>query len=400
MTADAFGRLRVSQPTTIWDDQQFYGDSGLRWENATTGNAAAASNRISGTTIESSVRLTPGDTVSGSKVYRQTRIRHRYQPGKSQLVLMTFVAGAAYSNCRRRVGLFDANDGIFLEETNGVLSLVRRTNVTGTPTDNAVAHASWNIDTFDGTGPSGKTLDFTKTNILVIDAQWLGVGRVRVGFSIDGVIYPAHQFLHAGVLTEVYTTTLCLPLRYEIENTGTAGGVGTFDHICTAIMSEGGFEDPSGLTFTANNGVTTIAVTTRRPVLSIQANTIGPNSVRNIGHIIPKAIDLLVSTNSCLYEVVLNGTLTGASWAQVNATYSLANLDVAATAISGGVVLASGYVASAAGAARASAREELFRELPLVYTGLNNVQDVLSIVCTSLSGTSNVAAAIDWKELY
>ena len=45
------------------------------------------------------------------------------------------------------------------------------------------------------------------------------VGRVRIGFDIDGIVYYAHEFLHANVLTIPYTQTLNLPIRGQLTTT-------------------------------------------------------------------------------------------------------------------------------------------------------------------------------------
>ena len=59
-------------------------------------------------------------------------------------------------------------------------------------TTTRIVQSSWNVDTFNGSGPSGLTL--TINNMLndilfIIDQEWLGVGRVRVGFNLNGVNY-------------------------------------------------------------------------------------------------------------------------------------------------------------------------------------------------------------------
>ena len=50
-------------------------------------------------------------------------------------------------------------------------SFVLRSSTSGAPVEREVQQSEWNIDPFDGTGPSGITLDFTCTQILLIDAQ-------------------------------------------------------------------------------------------------------------------------------------------------------------------------------------------------------------------------------------
>ena len=160
-----------------------------------------------------------GTTASGSTSIRQTFEYYRYQPGRSQQVLMTGVMGAKKTNVRQRIGLFDANNGLFFEQDGTNLKVVRRTKTSGVVVDNAVFQSAWNIDHLDGAGKSGILLDMSKAQIFVIDFEWLGVGRVRFGFNINGITYYCHQIFNANNLTTVYMQTANLPLRYELQNT-------------------------------------------------------------------------------------------------------------------------------------------------------------------------------------
>lgn len=396
---DAFGRLRISDATTIFDSIQQFGDNTLVWETALVGTGLSSS-----LPNESSISMSTGGTASGSSVTRQTKVYHRYQPGKSQMVLATFVMdNGPVANLRRRVGYFDNSDGVYFEVSGSNINLVRRTSATGAVINNEVSQSSWNLDKLDGTGISGKTLDISKAQILVTDLQWLGVGRVRMGFDIDGRIYPCHQFLNANTtLTSVYMKSACLPIRYEITNTDATVGTNTMRHICSAVISEGGFEDQSGFQFSVNSGAGAgTAVTTRRNVLTIRAKTTGPNGIRNIGQILIRDLGLLPNSgNGFLWELVLNGTVGGSpSWTSVNNTYSLAEYDVAGTTVTGGIVLDSGYV-GATNTARSTVSNSVFRRIPLVYSGLNSTQDQVSIVCTSLNGTANPLVSVTWQEIY
>jgi hypothetical protein len=190
-SVDAFSRWRTSEAVTLFDSQQTYGDSALVWENALTGTGA-----VSNLLNESSVEMSTGGTASGAKVVRSTRAYHRYQPGKSALVLLTTAAIEPKANVRFRAGYFDASNGIFLEIVSTGPRLVRRTYVSGSPVDNVVEQVDWTIDNLSGSGglknPSGIDLDLSKAHIFAIDMQWLGVGRVRVGFNIEGTLVYVH----------------------------------------------------------------------------------------------------------------------------------------------------------------------------------------------------------------
>lgn len=393
-SSDAFGRLRVSTPASLFDSQFQYNTLPLLWETTLT-----AGGTVAHLPNESSIELRVA--ASGDSTVRQSRQYVRYQPGKSQLIIMTGVLGAAEAGVRRRFGYFDASNGFFLEQTVDGLFLVKRTNITGTPTDTRVAQADWNVSTFQGSlvGLAGRiTLNATQSQILVIDLQWLGVGRVRVGFEIDGILYYAHEFLHTNVLPSVYMTTANLPIRYELEATGAITGTKTMKQICSSVTSEGGFDIERGIPRGAGNGITTISVTTRRPVFSIRSS-LTFNSIVNRGLIFPEGLDLHAATNSVYWELVLGGTLTGASFASAGSN-SIADVDVAATAISGGEVLAVGFAAAGTGT-KSGVSESLLSRLPLTIAANGTAGSALSIVCTGFGGAAAVVAAgLNWRELY
>ena len=233
---DAFGRFRVSEPQTLFDSKLLLDTAAWLWdEQQTSGSGTTTSYNRN----RASVTMSVGAVTAGTRV-RQSKRRMDYQPGKSQLIFVTFVLGASATGITRRVGYFDSFNGIFLQQSGTTISFVVRTNISGTPSDaNVVAQASWNVDKLDGTGPSGKTLDVTKSQIFYTDFEWLGVGRVQVGFIIDGAYVLCHDFKNANTTVGVYMSTPNLPIRYEISNSG-AGGAASLECICGTVISEGG----------------------------------------------------------------------------------------------------------------------------------------------------------------
>jgi hypothetical protein len=258
---DAFSRVRVSQPISIFNSHNSYGLDSDIWE--TISNGAGSSSTYFPN--ENSTSMAVG-TVSGEYIIRQTYRYFPYTPGKSQLIVMTGVLGVGNSNVTKRIGYFDNSNGLFFELEGTTLKVVKRSFVTGSAVDSFVSQVDWNIDKFDGTGPSGAILDVTKAQIFIIDFQWLGVGRVRFGFDIDGVIYYCHQMLHANSTTAVYMTTATLPLRYEIVNTGVSIG-SSLKVICSSVTSEGGII-PEGEVFSVSSGIVSRSITTRSPIFA------------------------------------------------------------------------------------------------------------------------------------
>lgn len=390
---DAFGRQRVGGNTpSLFDSAMQYGTYPLLWESSLTGTGSATF-----VANQSAVRLRVA--ASGDIVVRQSHQYIRYQPGKSQLVMMTGTLGALTANTRQRIGYFDANNGVFFEQDGVNVKVVQRSFVTGSVVDTPINQSSWNIDKFDGTGPSGVTLDTSKSQIFVIDLQWLGVGRVRFGFSVKGRTFYCHQILNANANAGVYMSTADLPMRYENQATGTIGGSVDMFQFCSSVVSEGGFDTTTGPGFsnTANNGTTAISVTTRRPVLSIRPKATF-NSIVNRGMILPQNYQVLVASTTILVELVYQGTLTSASFSSVD-TNSIAEFDVAATAISGGTVIDSFYISAQANPHVANL-QQIFQKIVLALNIAGSSPDNLSIVCTAFTGTATVNGAFTWKELY
>lgn len=399
---DAFQRLRVSNPTTLYDAQLQYDDQPLLWETDINGAGSTAH-----LPNQSALQLTVTD-ADGDRVTRQTRAYYRYQPGKSQLIVLSGLLGVGKAGVSQRIGLLYDQNGLFFEYIGTTLNVTLRSFVTGATVNTRVAQTGWNLDVMDGSGVSGVTLDVTKAQIFVVDLEWLSSGRVRMGFFMNGAIVYVHEFLNANVLATPYMTTANLPLRYEIENTAATSGSTTLLQVCAMIASEGGFSIELGFPFMASNGTTTISVTTRRPILSIRPRALF-NSIANRVSLLPEHFNVYSQDQDIFYEIVYGGTLTDASFANVDATYSAMEKDVAATAISGGVVLDSGFVVVGAGpgsnTASGAQLESLLSKLPLTLDKAgahptSPLTDSLSIVTTSIpSGATDVSASLSWREL-
>jgi hypothetical protein len=345
-----------------------------------------------------------------STVIRQSKKYIRYQPGKSQLIFQTFVFGKTTQAVTRRAGYFDRDNGIFLEQVGQAVSLVVRSNVGGAIEETRVSQANWNVDKFDGSSspdnPSGRSLDLDFSQILVIDFEWLGVGSVRAGFVVDGLIRYAHNFNHAGYTAGVYMATPNLPVRYEIA--GGAGVTGThrLQQICSSVISEGGFVEDFGVPSAASNGANVIALTTRQPVLSIRPTQNFKGQI-NRGRIVPENIDVYTSAQPIYWELVYGGVLTGPATFTGIHNESIVEADALATGIVGGLVIDSGFaIAGGLGANEraGSAASALLSKLPLALNvagahPTGTFSDVLSLLATSIPGSStNVSGALSWRE--
>lgn len=393
-STDAFGRLRVSQPFTLFDSSHRYRDNNL-WATSNTSNTTIVFSETEGL-----VNLNV-DTTANSEIIRETTKVFSYQPGKSLLIFNTAVFAPAKTNLRQRFGYFGANNGMYLEQTDSTVNFVERSSVTGAMTEIRVAQADWNVDKMDGSGPSGKVLDLSKAQILWMDVEWLGLGTVRMGFVIDGEFVLCHRFNHANIVTTTYITTASLPLRYEIKNTGATATGSTLKQICSSVISEGGYE-LNGLQQGVGTPVTAPkdlpSAGTYYPIVSIRLKS-SPNRLDAI--VILTALSLLGVTNNAFYDWQVRATATtsGGTWVSAGDN-SAVEYNITATGISGGRIVASGF----AGATNQSSapidilKEALFK-FQLERNGLTSTPYELTLCAASSANGADIYGSMDWEEI-
>lgn len=386
---DGFSRIRVSDPDTVFDSTFQYDLQPLIFQPVTANGGAVAHIANS-----SSAELSLDGTAGGSAIL-QSKPYIRYLPGKSQLVLMTGVMGAAVAGVKKRVGYFDTNDGVFFEQ-NGTTdyAFTQRTSTSGSPSDaTRVARADWNLDALDGTGPSGVNLDLTKNFILVIEFQWLGMGRVRCGFDIDGRIYMVHQFLNAGALSTVYMRTANLPVRWSIEGNSAAAMHAT----CSSVQSEGGADRFLAYHFKYDRPVVTAGSGALTYAFSIRPKATF-NSITNRYKIDISGFDCLVTGNSpVLVSIYYGGTVGGTpTWTDVNATYSGVQVDTAGTP-SGGFKVDSFWVA-ASNQTKSAFPKSFSARYPLCLDYAGTGFNIYTVYVTGIGGASTCYPGAAWEE--
>jgi hypothetical protein len=416
-TLDAFGRLRISNPISLLD---------IRFPGQTTGASTFLNNSIQ---ICSASNGSYTGTYSNSKLVcdasgngyyiSQSRNYCAYQPGKSLLFLASGVLYPGNNNYTTRIGYFDnvvpltnpliVKNGLYFEHTGGVYS-IKYTNATTT----TINQADWNIDKMNGTGPSGLNLDFSKTQLFVIDMEWLGVGRVRYGFYAYGKIQYCHQFINLNTLTAPYTNSINLPICFSIHSASNPSApANKFTQICSTVISEGGYS-PLGRPFSVSTGSPTgvsISANTEEPILFLRGNTVNPNY--NHQNIIPTSFSMICSTTNdlILYKLVLflSGTYTGIdpSWNDVNSSYSVAqyggNLSTGYVS-TGGIVLDQGYFYGRGTNTFAPLANVFSSQILQITSDISNTSDILVLTATYVSSSAGASTTVlgtfQWQELY
>jgi hypothetical protein len=254
----------------------------------------------------------------------------------------------------------------------------------------------------NGTGISSLSLDFTKTQLYVIDFEWLGVGRIRFGFYAYGKIYYCHQITNINAITEPYMTSPNLPIRYELEGTNAGQATPAFlTEICASVISEGGY-NPVGRPFTASNGDTTVALNSTDETLLL---AIRINNIYNNISIIPTSVSVIADTqNIVLYRVRLYldnaspGTIT---YTSVNNNSVIEyGTSVISFSTANSIIIDQGYFAGKQ-TTNFSGLNNIFTNLVQLTKNVSGISDILVLTCEKISGgNTNAYGSINWQESY
>lgn len=391
---DSFARLRFSTPTTLFDSKQLFDNLPLFYDDAEISGSGTGSSHNPN---RASTVMTVSNSTAGRRI-RQTFQAWNYQPGKSQLIIVTFAFGQNGAGVQKKVGYFDDDNGVFLHMNGINPEFVIRSGATGSTVDNTITQSNWNADKLDGTGASGITINWEKAQIFFVDFEWLGVGSVRFGFFIDGLPVIAHREYHANIVDFVYMSTPSLPIRYEIENTG-LGNALSLEHICSTVISEGGFE-PLGVVRSADRGASKMTSSNNdvRALISIRLK-----ATHKGANVFPINFSILAGVYGGIdsrWLLMFNPSVGGtdqASWTSVS--NSSVEYDISRDAtnpLSGGTVITSGYFNDLNPLAAFTSDTTL--RLGFSILGVPD-EIVLAVGKVDGGGTEEYFGGITWREL-
>lgn len=396
---DAFGRQRVSEVFSLNDYKHIYAID-ANFLDFTTASAAITFNPN-----RSSVTLSVA-AVSSSRAIHQSKMYHNYMPGKSQVILSSFVFGAARPGVIKRTGYFDDYDGIFVEQdqTGSIQFVIRSsTNGTGSLQEERVKQENWNVNTLQ----SGDfVLDVTKTQLFYIDFQWLAVGRVRCGFVYNGVTVICHVFDHTNKTDVAYMTNPNLPVRCEIRNTGAQSG--SMEQICATVGSEGGYYESGIAQSFSSPSFRILSGSTTLPVMAIRLKN-SYAGLPNRAFVRVTSVEAYSETQTVQYQLVKvpnSASLTGGSWVSVGNS-SVVEYNVNATSFVSGSALIGGFISTGTGGQGNNIAGT--QQTPGVDTKVNfiaqnlasNDSEIYVLMMKNMTGTNtNVGGTIMWKEVY
>jgi hypothetical protein len=170
--------------------------------------------------------------------------------------------------------------------------------------------------------------------------------------------------------------------------------------VCSTVISEGGYElrgEQSAVGTPVQTPKTLTTAGTYYPVVSIQLKSARLEAVA-----ILTALSILgLNSNPCsvAWRVYRGATLTSPTWSPGSSDSSV-EYDTAATGLSGGKVLAQGYIGITNQASQTIdvLKEALFK-FQLQRNGLTGVPEPITIAMAASVNTVEALASMDWEEI-
>lgn len=332
---DAFGRLRTSNITSLLEYKHTFDKLPLVISEVTAGTATSLYDAPNS-------QVTMTTSANNDYVIRQGKSRGIYQPGKGQIFEASLSRFDLQTNIIKRVGYFTTStsapyssvqDGFFLE-SNGQTSVISFQIWQSGTTILSAATSSWLTTDYDVTN-----INWSKTQLMIADFQWLGVGRVRFGLVIDGITKTFVTNSGTNNLNNVYMKAPNQPVRYEIRQVGAGSGV--FNMICSQISLEGSINAlQRSLGVPAFSNIQATTAGTKYPLLGYRLNqgyegvNITLSDVQTINSTTPSKSDFYIT-------VELNPTLSSsATFTGVTSTGVAYSLSTGQTVTTSGYVLA------------------------------------------------------------
>ena len=333
---DAFGRLRTAAVQNLIDIKHVYDKNPLQISEVTAGTATSIFN-------QEYARVRMSTSANNDLVVRQSKTHPIYQPGKSQLFQASFSNFQLETNVIKRVGGFTSTtastynsvfDGYFLE-SNGVTNVISFQIWRSGTTVYSAATTVWDDNGFDPTG-----INWSNTNLMSVDYQWLGVGRLRFGLDIAGQLFYFTEHNCANNEPNVYMSSPNQPIRYEIRQIG--AGSGYFDMICSQVSSEGALNGLYSTIGIQNSTTTDLGTSgTKYPYIGYRLK----QSYKSVTSQYSSLSILNTSNDNYLVTIEYNPTLSVTpSWTDIPNSpfqYSVYNGTVTATITSPGHIMTS-----------------------------------------------------------
>ena len=335
---------------------------------------------------------------SGDQIIRQSKRVQRYLPGRQNEFGTTCIFGTPTIGVRRRVGMFDSDNGFFFEDagTGTYRCVLRRNTITGV-VEEAYERDSWNVDKLDGSGPSGINADPEMIQHMSMEYEWYGAGMIEWNFVIDNNKYPIHRILHANREDHTWSSKAALPIRYELTNFGGASGTHTFYQGAHSLSAEG-TTTLLGRQESISNAITGKTLTTANTFYPMVAIRIKTDKLYAVA--IPDEFSAATLDNTNVFVRNIEGaTITGGTWVSMDSDSPI-EYNITATGFTGGNIINTQFISSGNMGNLQSFPERSITQLQReTTTTLGDTSSTFLIACATTGSNKKGFASLGWIEV-
>jgi hypothetical protein len=396
-------RMITSQPISQFYSSFEYGVADRLWEDVESVNGSV--NHIPD---QSAKELSIG-TASGDKQYRQSRRYIRYIPGYQLEYAFGFRFPEPTDGLRCRIGGFDEDNGVYIEQDGTDIYLVRRSKASGSVETERVHQDNWTSYSPDGMDEANTSaLDLSQTQMCNMVVGWYGGIGLEVKFQVGPTTHVAHFFQGSNKRKEPIFGPPSLPIRAEIENTSSQSSShslilhGTKAEI---IGNESFGTDP----YSADLQDNFVSVTSATPILAIQPK-IQFNGIENRVRIQPNTLRCLASGGNAIFRVIRGATLSNTTFSSVapDSAVEVARAgDIGSIDKTGAREQSPIPISSGQGNASGVAEGDLERRVPISLdeSGAVDAESTFIVEAQNIAGSGQSLSSIDaycaleWDEI-
>jgi len=386
----AFGEQLTAQVHPQWQQSFEY----------TVSNTALNTNTVTntGTVTQATAMAVVGTgTTTGSNAKLNSAHHAKYKAGLGGMMRFSGLFTAPVAGTFQYMGLTDEH-GASAEFVNGLAVGYNGTTMTVARFQNdvlfEVAQSAWD-DPLDGTGLSGVTIDFTKLNIFYIQFQYLGAGPMNfwVEHPDTGNVFIFHRIRYANLNTTPSTYNPNYHFTMYVDNQATTSDMvvkcasyGYFIEGKTELIE---IHQPQFSTQTKQK----TTVTTEVAICSIRNKATYASKVNYIDILLERfggSIEAAAANNLGTIRLVKNTTLGGTpSWADINTTNSVVEIDTAGTTLTGGAEILSFDLAG---------KNDAKSENIIPYKIVIHPNETVTLAGSS-AASATIRESLLWKEL-
>lgn len=337
-------------------------------------------------------------TTTNSTALFQSKQHAKYRPGLGGVGRFTSLFASPIAGTEQYIGLMDATgssqaflNGYGIGYNGTTFGFHRWSNDTLT----TITQANWD-DPLDGSGDSGMTIDHTKINVWEIRFQYLGAGKILLCVEDDstGNFVVAHTILYANNFVEPSVYNPNFHHTMWVDNGGTTDNMimksASYGYFIEGKTSFIELHQPiNGTGIKEKTTVTSeVAIFTIRNKSTYASKT---NFIDIVLNNIGASIEASSANNLGTIRIVKNATLGGTpSYADINTTDSVIEIDVAGTTVTGGKDL---------GSVQLAGKNDKDRVPLLDNKIILNPGETLTIAGSS-ANSATIDANATWKELF